>query len=224
MNNSKKTIISRRSRPAKMPLSQDIIIRTALSLLKKEGMPGLTMRKIAQALDTGPASLYVYVQNAQELQCFVLDYGLKEIALPDKKAGNWKERLIKLLYDYMRNLYDNPGLAELSHITVPIGTYSLNILEYILECLMEAGVGPIEAGWGSDLLLHYAASVAFEQVSRLRFGTNMEKTFEQFDSLDASKYPLLSQLRKEMISGREERFYWGLEVQLNGLLNVSKGS
>nr|WGD96985.1 hypothetical protein P5627_14030 [Bacillus safensis] len=36
----------------------------------------MSMRKVAKALDTGPASLYVYVNNFQELSAYVLDYGL----------------------------------------------------------------------------------------------------------------------------------------------------
>ncbi|MNI72801.1 hypothetical protein D3C73_1287610 [compost metagenome] len=63
MINPNKTIISRRTMPAKGPLSTEIIIMTALNLLNKEGLKGPSLRKMAIVLDTGPASFYVYVDN-----------------------------------------------------------------------------------------------------------------------------------------------------------------
>lgn len=76
MEEQTNTITSRRSRPAKEPLSKEIIVKTAYDLLESEGISGLSMRKIAKVLDTGPSSLYVYVKNADELRAYVLDYGL----------------------------------------------------------------------------------------------------------------------------------------------------
>jgi AcrR family transcriptional regulator len=50
-------VVSRRARPAKAPLSRDGIVATGLELLSEHGLPGLSLRRIAAALDTGPASL-----------------------------------------------------------------------------------------------------------------------------------------------------------------------
>ena len=58
---------SRRARPAKTALSRETIVDTALDIVRSEGIDALTMRRLAQALDTGPASLYVYVANQAEL-------------------------------------------------------------------------------------------------------------------------------------------------------------
>src|SRR5689334_6270924 len=45
-------IISRRTRPAKAPLSREVIVSTALDILRREGIAGLSLRKVAAALDT----------------------------------------------------------------------------------------------------------------------------------------------------------------------------
>jgi AcrR family transcriptional regulator len=47
---------SRRERPAKPPLSRDAIVAAALEIAAAEGVEALSMRRLAQALDTGPAS------------------------------------------------------------------------------------------------------------------------------------------------------------------------
>jgi AcrR family transcriptional regulator len=49
--------VSRRSRPAKPPLSREAIVATAVILLHTEGLERLTMRRLATALDTGAGSL-----------------------------------------------------------------------------------------------------------------------------------------------------------------------
>jgi AcrR family transcriptional regulator len=54
----------------------------------------VTMRRLAQELDTGPASLYVYVANTDELHAAVLDEMLGEVDLdPADSRGDWGERL-----------------------------------------------------------------------------------------------------------------------------------
>ncbi|MEJ9251578.1 TetR/AcrR family transcriptional regulator, partial [Bacillus thuringiensis] len=53
MEEKTNTTNSRRSRPAKEPLSKEIIVKTAYNLLESEGISGLSMRKIAKVLDTG---------------------------------------------------------------------------------------------------------------------------------------------------------------------------
>ena len=50
---------SRRERPAKQALTRQGIIDAAFVIMGEEGLGRVTMRRIAQALDTGPASLYV---------------------------------------------------------------------------------------------------------------------------------------------------------------------
>jgi AcrR family transcriptional regulator len=220
MDKPTRTIISRRSRPAKEPLSKDLIIKTALELLKSEGPSGLSMRKIAKALDTGPSSLYVYVTNLQELSAYVLDHGLGKMALPDAQDSSWKTNLFDALNSYLMVLYETPGIAELALTTIPVGPHSLALTEYILERLHEGGIRSTSAAWGVDLLLLYPASVAFEQASRNQKGSPLHALTASYQTLDASRYPLLAGLKDEMTSsGGKERFHWGLEVILQGILN-----
>ena len=64
---------STRDRPAKAPLSEEAIVDAALAILKSEGLEAVTMRRVAAALDTGAASLYVYVSGREGLLQAMLD-------------------------------------------------------------------------------------------------------------------------------------------------------
>jgi AcrR family transcriptional regulator len=59
--------VSRRDRPAKELLSRTAIVDAALALVQRSGLESVTLRRVAERLDTGPASLYVYFSNRDEL-------------------------------------------------------------------------------------------------------------------------------------------------------------
>ena len=224
MNEPKRTIVSRRARPAKEPLSHEQIVQTAYKLLEDEGLSGMTMRKIAKALDTGPSSLYVYVKNAQELNAYVMDYALGQLQLPQDE-GPWKTRLFGALEAYFELLQDRPGLAALAVTTIPAGVHALRLTEYILSNLHEAGIVSRSAAWGADLFLFYVSSFLFEKTSEARGTMPMPLIQETYRTADPARFPHIARLQQEMFSGdieARERFRWGLEVILQGLLQAKE--
>src|ERR1700677_3176021 len=64
---------STRDRPAKAPLSKEAVVDAALAILDSDGLDAVTMRRVATALDTGAASLYVYVSGREGLFQAMLD-------------------------------------------------------------------------------------------------------------------------------------------------------
>ncbi|GLI07787.1 MULTISPECIES: TetR/AcrR family transcriptional regulator [Paenibacillaceae] len=225
MMKPKRKIVSRRARPAKEPLSHELIVKTAYELLKEEGTSGMSMRKVAKALDTGPSSLYVYVKNLQELSSYVLDYGLGELVLPELTEGNWKEQLFRALDAYVMLLIEQPGLAELSLQAIPVGTHAFRLNEYLLTVLHKGGITSTSAAWGMDLLLLYVSSVAFEKAARSRHGEEQMNAIQRsYQASDPVRFPLIHSLKEELFSGdtvSKERFYWGIEVILNGIVQAN---
>src|ERR1700756_699591 len=91
---AKREPISRRDRPAKPALSRRWIVDTAVRIMRAEGLGKVTMRRLAQELETGPASLYVYIANTAELHAAVLDSLLGEVDLTGRDGGeDWREQL-----------------------------------------------------------------------------------------------------------------------------------
>src|SRR5258707_14443139 len=112
--------VSRRERPAKPALTREGIVAAAVGVMQHEGLDRVTMRRIAQELDTGAASLYVYVRNTAELHAAMLEELLGQVDLtPVTAAGDWRDRLIKVLWSYTRILFEQPGLAQPVLVTRP---------------------------------------------------------------------------------------------------------
>jgi AcrR family transcriptional regulator len=84
---------STRDRPAKAPLSETSVLAAALAILKSDGLEAVTMRRVAAALDTGAASLYVYVSGREGLLAAMLDRVTATIELEPPDPSRWRDQL-----------------------------------------------------------------------------------------------------------------------------------
>ena len=81
---------------------------------------------------------------------------------PVTAVGDWRDRLIMVLWSYTRILFEQPGLAQSVLVTRPSGPAYLSLAEGILA-LLSAGEIPLDrAAWAVDLLLHFATSATPE--------------------------------------------------------------
>lgn len=217
--------VSRRERPAKPALTREGIVATAVEILRAEGMRKLTMRRVAQELDTGAASLYVYVRNTAELQAAVLDELLGTVDLRPAK-GDWRERLEKVLMSYTSVLFAYPGLAQSALIARPSGKHYIDLVETLLALLDEGGVPVEQAAWGVDLLLQMPTATAAEHAD----GTESAATQEDWDALKRAvrttsrrTHPHIAGLAGELLTGTpERRLSWALHVLINGIVHTPR--
>jgi AcrR family transcriptional regulator len=219
---------SRRERPAKPALTRQGIIDVALTILRAEGLNKVTMRRIAEALDTGPASLYVYVRNTADLHAQILDALLATVSESLPTEGTWRDRLKQLLTNYMLVLFAYPEIARMTLTTHPSGPNYLALVEHILALLKEGGMANREAAWAVDLLLLYATANAAEHSTRessSRAADEDSALVAAITTVDASMYPHIARLGDELFSGSgPARFQWGIDVFLSGALSASSAS
>jgi AcrR family transcriptional regulator len=210
---------SRRERPAKPALTRAGIVDAALTILRDEGLAKVTMRRIAAALDTGPASLYVYVHNTEDLHAQILDALLGDVAAPPD--GDWRARLEATLAGYRDVLITHPEIARMALSTQPSGPNYLALVETLLALLVEGGVPDREAAWAVDLLLLYPTAVATERAGRTDPGETLDRSAlaGRIASADPARHPTLARLGTELLSGEgPDRFGYALTVLLNGIL------
>ncbi|MEV0182344.1 TetR/AcrR family transcriptional regulator [Streptomyces sp. NPDC050625] len=211
---------SRRERPAKPALTREGIVAAAVAVLRAEGLRKVTMRRLAQELDTGPASLYVYVRNTDELHAAVLDELLGTVG-PAPADGTWRERLERVLTAYTEMLLEHPSLARSALTARPSGPHYLDLIETVLALLDEGGVPSARAAWGVDLLLQHATATAAEHA-----GQDASPTARgDWDALnralgDASERtrPHIAATAGELMSGAPEaRLSWAFQALIKGI-------
>ncbi|MDR0902839.1 MAG: TetR/AcrR family transcriptional regulator [Opitutaceae bacterium] len=225
MKNKPAKTVSRRARPAKAPLSVEAIVDAALEIMAREGLYSLGMRKIAAALDTGPASLYVYVDNFDSLRSLILDRALAKVTVPAPSRGDWRERLSIVLLSYMKVLMSMRGLGQLALTVISVGPGSMRLLEAVLALLREGGVEDDRATWAVDTLLLQFAALAAEQDahSYLARPPELGSVRQALEALSPETYPNLHALRKKLLEGTPRvRVRWTLNVLINGVLNTPR--
>lgn len=150
-------------RAHKAPLSQELIVATALAILGEEGIDNVTMRRVAEALETGPASLYVHVANKEELHELMYDRVLGDVTLPQPDEARWKDQLKQLLRDQLEAMLDHQGIAKVAWTTmVPVGPNALRHGEAILALLHAGGYDEERAAYAFDAISLYTKAVAYE--------------------------------------------------------------
>jgi AcrR family transcriptional regulator len=217
-----------RSRPA---LSLDVIVSTALRLLDEGGVDGLSMRKVADALGTGAASLYAYVANKEELMEHVLDRVLGEFEVPEPDPEHWADQVKDGVRAMRRILASHRDVARFAMARIPTRGNAINAMERFLAILRAGGLPDQEAAYAADILPLYATSVAYEDsLWAERFGGMQPEDFlpyieqlrEYFRSLPADRFPNLSAMADVLtrVAG-DERFEFGLDLLVRGLQSLA---
>ena len=118
------------------------------------------MRRVAAEFDTGPASLYAYVANKEELLRCVLERIIEEIVVPE--GDTWQE-VVRGFAVQTRSIFQrHSDAARLSFAHIPSGTAMLAGTERVLAAMIEGGVPDKVAAWALDILALYVAADAFE--------------------------------------------------------------
>jgi AcrR family transcriptional regulator len=186
-------------------------------------MAGLSLRKVATALDTGAASLYVYVANLDELHALVLDRVLGQVALPSTRDGDWRDRLKALLRSYSQILYERPGLAQVALSTIPSGPNMVELTECMLGLLQQGGVELHRAAWAVDLLVLHTSAFAAERDNRRDDDeVALRRAADALGSVSVEKHPHIHALGAELFSGEQNRHDWALDVLINGVLSTPR--
>jgi AcrR family transcriptional regulator len=214
---------STRDRPAKPPLSEDLIVETALTILRAEGLDAVTMRRVATELDTGPASLYVYIGGRDALRRAMLDRVAGSVPTEEPDPSRWREQLHRLLIGVLRAMEAHPGIAVVAVGDPPTTERSLLVAEYMMGLLLAGGITPQDAAWACDILPLITTASAMETVVHTARGNTEEATVERlgaaFRALPAERFPNIIRHGDALISGSgDERFTFAIDVFLDGLV------
>ncbi len=218
---------STRDRPAKAPLSEDLVVDAALAILKSAGLEAVTMRRVAAAVDTGAASLYVYVSGREGLLRAMLDRVTATIELEAPDPSHWPAQLHSLLQRMRQALVAHPGIAAMTLVDSPTTEAVLRLTENLLGILLAGGLDPQDAAWACDILVMLVTAVAREDDVRgpRRHGDDhdrpeqVDELYETFAGLPPDRFPLLLAHADQMVAGDAgERFRFAIDVVIDGVV------
>jgi AcrR family transcriptional regulator len=217
---------STRDRPAKAPLSEGAVVDAALAILKSEGLEAVTMRRVAAALDTGAASLYVYVPGRDGLLQAMLDRVTATIELEVPDPSCWRAQLHSLLERMRQALIAHPGMAAMTLEDPPTTEVVLRLTENLLGILFAGGLDPQSAAWACDIFVLLVTAVVSEDDVRRARGHSDDDRRQQVDGiyktfldLPPDRFPLIAAHATEMVAGdSDERFRFAVDVLIDGVV------
>ena len=135
------TVWERPERGARGPAperSRAQIAAAAVALADAEGLAAVSMRQVAARLATGPASLYRYLADRDELLDLMLDAMVAEIDLTAPLAGDPVEDLLALAVQAKEVHLRHPWLLDIPAEPLRLGPNGLDYLEHALRVLAPA--------------------------------------------------------------------------------------
>jgi AcrR family transcriptional regulator len=218
---------STRDRPAKAPLSENAIVDAALAITRTEGLDAVTMRRVAAELDTGAASLYVYVRNRDELLRAMMDRVAGTVPRVAPEPERWRKQVHELMRGFRDALQTHPGLASVLTGDVPTTENVLAGAESLLGILLAGGIASQDASWAVDILMLIMTATATEADVRRAAGHTTDadrddavaRIHDTFAGLPATRFPLLVRHASELVAGAgDERFRFAIDTFLDGLV------
>ena len=206
---------------SKVPLTRQFIVDTALGIITERGSDALTMRSLAQKLETGPATLYAYFSSRQSLVDALVDNVLSDVEIPDAQDGmDWHDQLETLAMRSVESLMKFPGLSTGMVGRVPSADALLRISEAYLRILIDSGHDEGTSLLAVDVLNSVVITEANEisAFERTAGDEHLNEAESALSGLDPEKFPHLSRLsHMAMQPTPSERARWAIRTFIQGL-------
>jgi AcrR family transcriptional regulator len=125
-------------------LSIDAVVDAATAIADAEGLDAVTMRRVAQALEVVPMTLYTYVPGKAELLDLMLDAAYARMPRTDTTGRPWRDR-VTAIAEENRALYErHPWAALVSTARPPLGPGQMAKYEHELTALDGLGLSDVE--------------------------------------------------------------------------------
>lgn len=203
-------------------LSKQRVVAEAVRLADREGVEGLSMRRLADALGAGAMSLYHYVANKDELLDAMVDVVFSEIE-PPPEGSDWQSAMRRESESARQVLARHPWAISLMESRTTPGPANLRHREAVTGCLRRAGFSVPMATHANWLLNGYVYGYAL-QVASLPFDT-ADELAEMTENvylpqLPPDEFPYLNESAAALVAAGydpAEEFTFGLDLILAAL-------
>ena len=217
------------------PLTREAIVKTALEVLDERGLAGFSMRRVAENLDTGAASLYWHVGSKDGLLDLIMEEVMEEQVenLPEPDPKRWQEQLKEVARAMRRTILSHRDIVQVSIGRVPMGPNALRLSERVLAILRAGGV-PDDLAVQSYLLLFsvingFTVDEAGYEDAAVETAPPLDEAAEMVGgylrSLPEDQFPNLAAVGQHFaMADQDARFELLLDLFVDGLAAKAAGS
>jgi AcrR family transcriptional regulator len=190
-------------RGPKQGLTVDRVVKTAIELADAEGLPAVTMRRVAEALGVAPMTLYTYVPGKAELLDLMLDRVYADTPRATLARKPWRRRVRAVAMEN-QDLFDrHPWAATVSTSRPPLGPGLIGKYEHELGAFAGLGLTDVEMDAALTYVLGFVQASARAAAEAQAVQRTTDLTDEQWWAahapilariFDETRYPLAARV------------------------------
>ncbi|MFB1298720.1 TetR/AcrR family transcriptional regulator [Mycobacterium sp. pW049] len=203
-------------------MPRERIIAAALELVDAEGADALSMRTLAQSLNSGTATLYRHFANRAQLVGEVVDLVFAEAdpgALRQEGRG-WRRDCAAFATAMYSALGEHPNVAQLMLEQTPLGPNAMSLRESALSVLLANGFSPELAARSYATLSRFVLGFAIQMSGR--DDSRAAQDSAVFHGVEASRFPATLAVADALPVPLDEEFAFGLELIIKGLGQIRR--
>ncbi|MEP7379113.1 MAG: TetR/AcrR family transcriptional regulator C-terminal domain-containing protein [Chloroflexota bacterium] len=219
---SKSRVVRKRS------LNASRIIEAGMALLDRDGLDGLSMRKLGAELRSGATSVYWHVPNKDALLDLLLDQLMAEAnaTIRHDPGASWRAELAAYAIALRVVLDRHAAAAGLLSTRAAVGPEGLRFMEGVMNALADAGFGGRQRALAYAALTGYTLGhVVLEQRKPPTDGSQPPTAGHQLQRLGVllrgvprGRFPGVFESAADLAElTDEEAFEYGLQRMLDGL-------
>jgi len=207
---------------ARAGLNRDRVLRAAIARADREGIAGLSMRKLGEELGVEAMSLYNHVRNKDDLLDGMTDAVFDEIELPTGD-GDWTTALRRRAISVRAALTRHPWATSLMQSRTHPGPATLRHHDAVIGALRRAGFSIPLTAHAFSVMDGYIYGFALQEASLPFESPEQAAEVGQMMAaqLTAADHPHLAEFTVEHVlqPGYDygEEFEYGLDLILDGL-------
>lgn len=119
------------------------IAATALEIVDRAGLAGLSMRSLAAALGTGPMTLYNYVKDRGALEELVAEAVIADVKVPEP-SDDWREDTRAIAMAMWESMRRHPNAVPLVLTRRTVSASSYLAADRLIAALGRAGLADVD--------------------------------------------------------------------------------
>ncbi len=200
-------------------LSRERVLEAGLDLLDRDGLEGLSMRRLGSELGVEAPALYNHVRSKEDLLVGIVELLHRRVELP-REHDDWASAVRFGARSLRRVLLAHPNALPLFVARNVSDAEALRPIEAGLRTLRQAGFGQAEAVHALRTLVGYTLGYAAGETGALReprHPSAREAALRRLRSLPEGEFPTLRDLAPLSLESGDEEFEFGLDVIVGGL-------
>lgn len=204
----------------KQRLSAERVLDGAVALADEIGIESFTIRKLANALDTKPMTIYHHVPNKEAIIDGMVDRVFAEIDVPPT-GFDWQQAIRRRCVSARAVLARHRWAAPLMESRTNPGPATLGHHDAVLGCLFGAGFSSEMVAHAYALIDNYLYGFAMQEASLPATGGQEMQELASGIAMHLEPYPHLSRFTVEHVLQPgydfKAEFDFGLDLILDGL-------